>query len=576
MCKASQQKQVQTDGSPRLQAPPGAAIALRWQENGHVSFPQTPPGKAENSGEVYVYGTTQPKSDEQFEDIHNVWNADGSGGDKRGALLSVSTYDDGRCYQLTGASDIAVQRKQQFPHSQGKDMFCQQDIALPANAPTGQPYTLYWVWDWSTEAGTEGLPNGKPEIYTSCMDVDIVADNGASQKSSGSGYIQDQPFENAAIPEQFAKLQDAPTVPVVSGSQSSPAASSSNSQPGRTTQSSVLATSAAASSSQAVSSQAGSATRTRGPFNSQSTVFPMPPPDATTQPGRSSASQLSSTPSSKSSTPPSRQSSSQSSSLSDSRPTGQSSSQSSSLSGGRPTSQSIGQPTSQAPQASSNSGDTTPCGLVNITLTIPVPVALPSNTQPTFISTATATDFVTRTVDMTIYPSNFPTGTSRGRGGKHNDNNKARRAAQGDDAEAEMPLQVVPVTSLGSRSSLPSFTAPKSMTTLATFRALKPAVTASTSYSLAIADFVPSNSTISLSSSAQKTNIVVVTVTETSTVVGSTPTAQAFKIRGRSPLFMLPESNSPAESQIETETESTTPAPTFKTFRRPSRLPFRA
>src|SRR5271156_3127949 len=45
MCMPSQQDQVQTSGSPRLQAAPGAAISLRYQENGHVTLPDNQPGK---------------------------------------------------------------------------------------------------------------------------------------------------------------------------------------------------------------------------------------------------------------------------------------------------------------------------------------------------------------------------------------------------------------------------------------------------------------------------------------------------------------------------------------------------
>jgi hypothetical protein len=35
-------------------------------------------------------------------------------------------------------------------------------------------YTLYWVWDWPTASGTSHVPTEKPEIYTTCMDIDIV------------------------------------------------------------------------------------------------------------------------------------------------------------------------------------------------------------------------------------------------------------------------------------------------------------------------------------------------------------------------------------------------------------------
>lgn len=37
MCKKTQQTQFQSNGSPRLQAAPGAMVALRYEENGHVS-----------------------------------------------------------------------------------------------------------------------------------------------------------------------------------------------------------------------------------------------------------------------------------------------------------------------------------------------------------------------------------------------------------------------------------------------------------------------------------------------------------------------------------------------------------
>ncbi|KAF5865734.1 hypothetical protein ETB97_002712 [Aspergillus alliaceus] len=72
LCKDTQRKPVQTDGSPRLQASAGAAIALRYQENGHVTQPNIPPGKPEHSGKIYVYGTTDPKEDEKIMEVHKI------------------------------------------------------------------------------------------------------------------------------------------------------------------------------------------------------------------------------------------------------------------------------------------------------------------------------------------------------------------------------------------------------------------------------------------------------------------------------------------------------------------------
>ncbi|KAE8159515.1 hypothetical protein BDV40DRAFT_314521 [Aspergillus tamarii] len=209
LCKDTQQQQMQSEGSPRLQARAGAAIALRYQENGHVTQPWNQLGKPENRGTVYVYGTTEPKENEKIMDVHKVWNKEGTGGDKRGVLLATRNFDDGRCYQVNGDS-ISKQRQSEFPHTadqlMGVNLWCQSDIALPSNAPSGKRYTLYWVWDWPTLPGVDpNLPKGKQEIYTTCIDVDVVANAGA-QSHVVASYVQDQSLNNAAIPAQLADI----------------------------------------------------------------------------------------------------------------------------------------------------------------------------------------------------------------------------------------------------------------------------------------------------------------------------------------------------------------------------------
>ncbi|KIW54583.1 hypothetical protein PV05_06933 [Exophiala xenobiotica] len=210
MCKSTQTSQTQTDGSPRLQAAPGSAVALRYQENGHVTLPDNQPGKPQNRGTVYVYGTTNPSPDDSFLAIHRVWNADGTGGDGRGVLLSTQNFDDGQCYQTNGGT-ISTQRQAQYGHTfddlMGNDLWCQQDIQLPSDAPSGKPYTLYWVWDWPTMPGTAGFPDGKQEIYTTCMDVDIVDDIGVESFSQASvSYAAGQPLDNAAVSAELADI----------------------------------------------------------------------------------------------------------------------------------------------------------------------------------------------------------------------------------------------------------------------------------------------------------------------------------------------------------------------------------
>lgn len=211
MCKDSQQSETQTANSPRLQAAAGAAVALRYQENGHVTLPQNQPGKPDNRGTLFVYGTTQPQSSDTLLGIHGQWTVDGSGGDKRGVLLSTQNFDDGQCYQVNGGS-ISQQRQKSFQHEasplMGSDLWCQQDVALPTDAPSGKPYTLYWVWDWPTAPGTAGLPQGKNETYTTCMDIDVVAGSSQKEMASGSGFVASQPLDNAAVSTEFAQLNN--------------------------------------------------------------------------------------------------------------------------------------------------------------------------------------------------------------------------------------------------------------------------------------------------------------------------------------------------------------------------------
>ncbi|QSS56558.1 hypothetical protein I7I53_04808 [Histoplasma capsulatum var. duboisii H88] len=228
ICKDTQMKQVQTDGKPRLKAPPGSPVALRYQENGHVTIPSNTPGKPENRGTVYVYGTTDPKPDDKFTSIHKVWTQDGTGGDRRGMLLSVQNYDDGRCYQINDHK-ISKERQKQFPHEndtpQGQNLWCQHDLALPKNAPEGKPYTLYWVWDWPTIADEKNGIAGHQEIYTTCMDIDITSASKLKVVAQGEPstlkFAEGQDLGSAAIPTQFENLQ-APTIPGDLGAGSSP------------------------------------------------------------------------------------------------------------------------------------------------------------------------------------------------------------------------------------------------------------------------------------------------------------------------------------------------------------------
>ncbi|POS80469.1 hypothetical protein DHEL01_v201139 [Diaporthe helianthi] len=217
---------------PKLVTAPGDWVAMRHQENGHVTLPATQENKPRNRGTIYIYGTEKPGSNDTLMSIHNVWNADGTGGDGRGRLLATRNYDDGQCYQKNGG-DISVSRTKQFnkaaANPMGEDLWCQSDVQLPSDLTVGTDYTLYWVWDWPTLSkanamvGDKGVEVARPETYTSCMDVEIVdpcADELGDVKSpacsSGTGvgakskakfshtFAKGQSWENAAVPQELS------------------------------------------------------------------------------------------------------------------------------------------------------------------------------------------------------------------------------------------------------------------------------------------------------------------------------------------------------------------------------------
>lgn len=184
LCPDAQREQKQrADNFPRLKAPPGGFVAIRYQENGHVTRPENNPEKPEKGGTIFVYGTKEPKGDEKLVDVLQ-WTKDGQGGDKRGVLLAMTDYDDGRCY-LNNKTPVASEREKFSPaYAMGSPqsgpsdtvMYCETDVKLPDTMELNKTYTLYWVWQWASIPGKAGKqPNGLDEYYTTCMDIDAAA-----------------------------------------------------------------------------------------------------------------------------------------------------------------------------------------------------------------------------------------------------------------------------------------------------------------------------------------------------------------------------------------------------------------
>ena len=199
ICRDTQQTPGQFHlNRPPLKAWPGDIIALQHQENGHVTLPENTPHKPRKSV-LWIYGTSSPSENDRLLSIHHVWDASGKGGDGRGVLLATRQFDDGRCYQINDGP-ISVERQNAYPKvptdPQGADLWCQSDLRLPMNIR--DHYTIYWVWEWPTIA-TDKVPWGRMEIYTSCMDIQILA----GFQNGTVSYKEGQDLNHAGIEEQM-------------------------------------------------------------------------------------------------------------------------------------------------------------------------------------------------------------------------------------------------------------------------------------------------------------------------------------------------------------------------------------
>lgn len=72
---------------------------------------------------------------------------------------------------------------------------------LPSDLVPGTVYTAYWVWDWKTEPGqASGVPAGKAEYYTSCIDFDVVSAEELEAEDAETGnFLVQQDVNTRAV-----------------------------------------------------------------------------------------------------------------------------------------------------------------------------------------------------------------------------------------------------------------------------------------------------------------------------------------------------------------------------------------
>ncbi|POS68910.1 hypothetical protein DHEL01_v212696 [Diaporthe helianthi] len=195
LCHSSQQitNGYNNPQFPRLKASAGSFVALKYQENGHVSAPQVPEGRPFRSGNVYVYASTKFR-DEEFSGVHGNWTADGSL--KAGRLIGTHFYDDNSCYQNqgSGGTPINVERKATAGGLESVD--CQTDIQLPEDIDSDK-LMVYWVWDWTLWPNTD---KEAYEAYTACAEIHISKGDGSPSEISVDDSL---PVNQRAVQSQL-------------------------------------------------------------------------------------------------------------------------------------------------------------------------------------------------------------------------------------------------------------------------------------------------------------------------------------------------------------------------------------
>jgi hypothetical protein len=177
-CHPNQRTPNYSQQYPKLSVAPGAYVAMKYLENGHVTQPFIPAGKPEGSGTVWIYGTYEPNDAETLVNVLS-WTADGKGGNGKGFLMTAQDYDDGRCYQINQSPTSVNRQMTEGNHAPGQptsqlEQWCESNLLVPSNSQVGKTLTVYWVWGWATAFQTEGDMCGKDEYYTTCSDFDIV------------------------------------------------------------------------------------------------------------------------------------------------------------------------------------------------------------------------------------------------------------------------------------------------------------------------------------------------------------------------------------------------------------------
>jgi hypothetical protein len=181
-----------TSQFPRLVAKAGDSLTAQYLENGHVTQDKLPPDNKPHPGNYSWFWTGKPFTG-SLTDGSQLTTFDELS--KSTLLSGPSNFDDGKCAESTN-NDLG--RDGPIP--------CESTFTIPAGTPPGI-YSLYWVWDFTKLTAVDPTYS---EIYTSCMDVEVVAGGSTSSGSSGGSGSGSQ-GGNAAVSVDNSPAAASPT-----------------------------------------------------------------------------------------------------------------------------------------------------------------------------------------------------------------------------------------------------------------------------------------------------------------------------------------------------------------------------
>lgn len=185
VCRSSQQNPISTD--KRLKAYAGNIVQGTYTENGHVTKIGPPHDDRITAGQIYWFGTTNPETSKMPIAEIIKWNEEGTGGNGKGRLITVTAYDDGLCAEPNETA-LSAERHKAANVPQSEMIPCRSQFGVPKDVKPGL-YHIYWVWDFSK-------PNkpGHVEWYTSCLDLEIVEGNAFDKRDVPDGLLRSATF----------------------------------------------------------------------------------------------------------------------------------------------------------------------------------------------------------------------------------------------------------------------------------------------------------------------------------------------------------------------------------------------